>query len=651
MAINTTIYNRFRGVDFSTDPSLVDASRSPLCTNIVADSGGMPEKRCGWETLHTLQGQVNGLFSGVWGGVQKTLAHVGTTLYLFTDDASEAPVALLTGIRNEKSRGAYMAGKLWIVTGGEYISCDGDTAVRVRSGECYVPTILISREPGGGGTALENVNLLTPKRKESFRTDGSATVFKLSGSIDGGTTPRVWVWGEESTAFTFAGDTVTMNTAPAAPAVGGEDGLVVEYSHTVAGYGDIIDKCRIITAFGLGGDNRLVLSGNPDYPNRDYMSAYNQPTYFPDLGYSVLGSEATEIMGYARVGSYQAIVKSDNGLESTVFLRSGEIGENGAAVFTTKPAMSGVGAVAAGSFASLLDDPLFLSGTGVQAISVSDMTGSRVTQNRSYFLNARLTQESLTEGEAVAWKGLYLLGFPNGHVYALDGRQEKSYRSAANADFIYEGYYWENVPARCWLKVETAGDELLYFGTADGRLCRFRTVEGRSRYADDGEPIAAVWSTKYDDDGTPSYFKSLLKKGCCVTLKPMARSSGTVYFRTDRSGGTELPVAQGGMDIFSWDDIDFERFTFESDDSPREIYFQKKIKNYKRLQIIIRNAQLNEGFGIYQITKHFVFGNFSKPGKSQTAVSTGTAEDDGAVSGEMKSIFEGVFGEGTWIEE
>ena len=199
--------------------------------------------------------------------------------------------------------------------------------------------------------------------------------------------------------------------------------------------------------------------------------------------------------------------------------------------------------------------------------------------------------------------------------------------------------------------METAGDELLYFGTADGRICRFRTVEGRSRYADDGEPIAAVWSTKYDDDGTPSYFKSLLKKGCCVTLKPMARSSGTVYFRTDRSGGAELPVAQGGMDIFSWDDIDFERFTFESDDSPREIYFQKKIKNYKRLQIIIRNAQLNEGFGIYQITKHFVFGNFSKPGKSQTAVSTGTAEDDGAVSGEMKSIFEGVFGEGTWKEE
>ena len=54
--IRTTIYNRFRGVDFSTDPSLVDASRSPLCTNIVADSGGMPEKRCGWETLHTLTG-------------------------------------------------------------------------------------------------------------------------------------------------------------------------------------------------------------------------------------------------------------------------------------------------------------------------------------------------------------------------------------------------------------------------------------------------------------------------------------------------------------------------------------------------------------------------------------------------------------------
>ena len=45
--ITRTQYAAFRGADFSTDPSLVESCRSPLCTNIVADGGGMPQKRLG----------------------------------------------------------------------------------------------------------------------------------------------------------------------------------------------------------------------------------------------------------------------------------------------------------------------------------------------------------------------------------------------------------------------------------------------------------------------------------------------------------------------------------------------------------------------------------------------------------------------------
>lgn len=650
-AIQTTIYSQFRGADFSTDPSLVEPSRSPLCTNIMADSGGMPEKRPGWETLHQMDGQVNGLYSGVWGGETKTLAHVGTKLYLFTDNPETAPAELLTGLYNHKSRGAFMAGKLWIVTGREYISYDGSTAVKVTSGSCYVPTIIIGRQPTGGGSPYEDVNLLTARRKESFQTDGTTKTFKLSGTVDAGTTTKAWVWGAETSAFTVSGDSVTFTAAPAAPDAGAADGLVIEYSHTVSGAADAINKCDIIAEFGLNGDNRMTVSGNPDYPNRDWVSGYNDPTYFPDLGYSVLGSETTEIMGYARVGAYQAIIKRDNGQESTVFLRSGQLGEDGGAMFTTQPAMSGVGAVSKGSFASLLDDPMFVAGTGIHAISVSDMSGNRVTQNRSFFVNARLTEEELAEAEAVVWKGLYLLSIGNGHVYVLDGRQEKSYRSAALSDYVYEAYYWDDVPARIWLRVEDAEGENLYFGTEDGRICRFRTVHGRTRYADDEEPIRAVWATKYDDDGTPSRYKTLLKKGCCVTLKPQSRSSGVVYVRTDRSG-SELAIAQGEMDIFDWEDIDFERFTFNGDDSPREIYLQKKINKYKRMQIIVRNEQLNEPFGIFQIVKHYVYGNFSKPREGQIAPpSGGTPEEDERVNADMKAMFESIFGSGTWLEE
>ena len=48
--IQATFYSKFRGVDFSTDPSLVSDSRSPLAVNMLADVGGRPEKRTGWRT-------------------------------------------------------------------------------------------------------------------------------------------------------------------------------------------------------------------------------------------------------------------------------------------------------------------------------------------------------------------------------------------------------------------------------------------------------------------------------------------------------------------------------------------------------------------------------------------------------------------------
>lgn len=643
--IRTTIYKSFRGADFSTDPSLVERCRSPLCTNIIADSGGMPEKRWGWRVLLRLEGSIHGLFAGTFDGKIRRLVHAGTKLYAW-DESGGAPQLLLEGLAEHKSRGVYLRGRLWIVDGQNFMVYDGERAVRVTGEECYVPTVLITRMPTGGGEVLEEVNLLTPRRKESFQTDGEATQFKLSAAVDAGSAVRVWVWDEEITDFQCEGDVLTLPTAPAAPAAGSPDGLLVEYSHTVEGYADRINRCSIITSYGLSGDDRLVLSGNADFPNLDWVSAYNEPTYFPDRGYSVLGSEDTAILGYARVGSYQAIVKSDNGQESTIYLRSGTLTDEGKAVFTTKAAMSGVGALGSGSFASLLDDPLFLSATGIHAISVSDMTGSRVTQNRSWFLNPRLTaEEGLAQAEGVVWRGLYLLATASGHVYVLDGRQKKNYRSAAMADFVYEGYYWENVPVRVWLKLEAGEDEGLYFGTADGRICKLNSDIVSGRYSDDGEAIDAVWATRYDDDGSPSCFKTLLKRGCCVTLKPLSRSSGTVYFRTDRSG-SEQAVARDTMDIFDWADIDFARFTFASDDAPQEIFFHKKVKNYKRLQIIVRNSELNEGFGVYQITKHFVVGNFAKK-RSQGVGWENPASwaTDNEVSEAAERVWEAVFRE------
>jgi len=590
----TTGYAGFKGVDFSSDPAKVSASRSPDAINLISDAGGWPEKRPGWRTLLTLPGSVNGIFSYKAGGAETLIAHAGTGLYRFTEGGESE--LLLSGLSDHPSVAMISGEKLYILTGGDYVVYDGSTAAEVTG---YIPLTTFGRAPAGGGTAYEPVNLLQPKRQNSFLSDGTSKVYQLdTDGIDG--VESVTVNGAAVTGYTVnaSAGTVTFGTAPAGPQVAGRDNVFILFSKTVAGYRDRIAGCTVMGEY----QGAFFATGNPAQPAFDYRSALSDPTYFPDTGYSRIGMDQAAIMGYLKIGAYQAIVKEESGMDTTIFLRKAAV-MGSETVFPVEPGLSGIGAVSNRGFATLIDEPLFLTRLGVYAVTTSEVTFERTMRDRSYFINARLKTEDLKNAILAPWNGYLLIAVPGGRMYVLDGKRDLSEKSG-RFDSGYEGYFWENMPASC---LSPMGDRL-YFGCADGRICKMNTdVEGIDRFSDDGDAILARWSTKADDDGDFMKRKTLKKKGAGVMIKPYTRSSCKIYLRTEKDFGKL--ARQSTMDIFDWEDIDFERFTFSATDAPQVVPLKTKVKKYITLQIIVENDQANEGFGVYGIIKRYTRGS------------------------------------------
>ncbi|MBR3847667.1 MAG: hypothetical protein IKM21_00055 [Oscillospiraceae bacterium] len=385
----------------------------------------------------------------------------------------------------------------------------------------------------------------------------------------------------------------------------GVDDFSIEFAHAVEGYSERIEKCRFMDVF----ENRVFFSGNPDYPNVDWCSGVNDPFFVPDINYTEIGLSSSEIMGYLRTGSEQAIIKSD-GDGATIYMRSYQMLSDGKVIFPIKQGIGGVGAVS-NSMTAFLDDPIFLTRNGVYAIAQQDISSERALNIRSTRVNSRLLSEkNLRDAQMCEWNGYLLLGI-NGKCFVADAAK-KSYSGNKTGTFEYEWYYWTNIPATSFGIV----DGELLFGTEDGHLCRFNNDMVTSRgelssraYSDDGAAICARWATPLSDDGDFMRLKTMVKSGSGIFLKTYNRSGVSVCIRTD--SGAEKKIKEQSAGVFNFEDIDFSDFTFNT--SPYTVVpFNTRIKKYKAVQVICRNDKVNQAFGIGGIVRKFFYGKTNK---------------------------------------
>lgn len=662
-AMAAVVYDRLKGVDFSTDQSLIDTARSPFALNLVSGPGGYPEKRPGWRTLQRLEGHIYGLHVGMVKGENVYLVHCGDEiLRWWPGDPAKGTVQLRNGVNQNYSRSFVHQDRIFILTGTEYLVYgifDGAAAIKPVSDIATVPTTYFNSSPMGlDGVPLQDRNILTNRRTVGFlgnyvetetsesgdnvfalpyeNIDASNMVVKVKdpdtlewveyrqdtsgkwkltrykpGDGYNGTLVRGYKWEFSSNDFShgtipeksFIVD-ATFGVVGIHPAPwkneAGEDNVEITFDlapQDGEDTADTLSKCDTFAVF----EERIWLTGNPEKPAFDWHSDADDPAYFPDTGYTRVGTAGTEIMGYLQVGTAQAVVKAEGSQDASLYLRT--VGTlNDLTAFPIKQGVSGQGAISKRAFSNILDDPLYLARNGVFAVSSNIVTEQRTLANRSRFLDPKLTREAnLKEAVACSWNGMYLLSMTDGTVYVMDGKQEKSYQenSLTGAGYNYEAYHWNNMPATCWLP---EGAEL-YFGTADGRICKLNTdIGGVEKYNDDGAPIRAVRATRVEFCGDFLRYKTMVKKGSGLLMQPYSRSSVKVYVRTDRTKAQDFFKA-------ALDDDDCAEVISPEDfgawEEARVVPFKKKVKKWKWIQIIVENNEINEGFGVYgMIIRH-----------------------------------------------
>ena len=607
----------FLGIDLTNSPANVDENRSPDCENMIRDVPGKVRKRMGWRIVEQLSGKING-YHRFKDGIP--LIHAGTSLYrMEMNEAGEYdPQQVYSGMNDDRSKSWMLQDLLVIADSKMLLLYDGNT-ISTAGSKAYIPTLTISRAPSGGGQEYEGLNLIGPKFSELFLGTAADKVYQMSfsGLDESGVEVEIlqedgtWEALEEDTDFSVNYDagTITFVTAPGESPVSGQDNVKITASRTVDGYADRINKCGIGILFGVNGaSDRLFLSGNPDFPNYDWFSGYNDPTYWDDGSYSTLGQSDSAIVGYSIVSSRIAAHKDGMESERSVVIREGNL-EDSKPAFPIVNTLQGAGSVSRWAFGYLANEPLFLSKLGVYAVTSQDITGEKISNLRSFYLNGKLlNEENLSDAFAFVYKDLYWLCV-GGRAYILDGLQPvQTDKSAPYSTRQYAGFFCTDIPAR----VLWEEDGALWFGSDDGRICRFATdPTALTSYNDNGSPIYACWRTpdifgkNFYRNKTFSRFYIGLASATVTSFAAKARVQG-IWEELMRDSTTAR--------YFSYTNLTYSKFTYSNDDSPRTIGDKIRIKKVDKAGFLVENGEMNEPFSLDALALEFTETGYYKGG-------------------------------------
>lgn len=385
--------------------------------------------------------------------IQRSDLAAEDVLYLsYYEGAIKTEDALFAGMNTRKSASFIFNNRLYIVDGVNYLLYDGSKVSSVLD-NAYIPTtyknIIPSGENADAGAEYEHRNLLQPKFKHTFFGDGENKVFYMNeNELDA--IAEVKVYGEtltegEGYTVNLLEGKIELTEAPAKPVDKNlpETHAGVEITAEKAYESEQITGCTLSAIF----DERVFLSGNPDYPNNIYYCGRNNitgrtdPSYFPATNYVADGVGMAAITGMLAVADTLMVLKGDTQQDGSVYFHTAyATGDDlHPKDYPSTRGLAGIGCL--GACINFLDDPVFISRLGVEAVGQLSVRYERAIEHRSSLIDAKLVNMELKNASLEEWNG-YLIALVDGKIFMADSRQRYAHDTGV---MQYEWYYLEDI--------------------------------------------------------------------------------------------------------------------------------------------------------------------------------------------------------------
>lgn len=584
-SISSRKYSDFRGIDLLNNETNVDPRRSPDCLNVwksynLAQSN-IIQTRPGLKELVSLgDDEIYNIY--VWQS-DTAIVHIGSDLKKWVGFPSD--IISLTTLKNDMQENEsvmfYFKEAIYILDGVHYLKFDGTNLTNVED-SAYIPTTTISRSPSGGGEMYEDVNLLQPKRKNSFCADGTSTEYVLDATnIDSVIDVYVNDTLVPSTGYsvnTSLGK-VTFNSAPTAPTIIGKDNVVIQFSKTVTGYANRIKNCTIAKIF----DNRVFYSGNDDYANVVFHCSLNNPAYISDLDYYECGSEDNPIKSMVVGNNLLWVFKKDSQTKDTIFYLTPNLDVEYGKVYPTSQGNVSIGCVS--KAVNYKDNILFFSRSGMEGIR-GNIDYEQAVSHKSSLIDSKLINMSNYEFLKLAEYNGYLIVAIDNTIFLADYRQ--TFQGVTGSEF--EWYIW-NLPIQISCLKEYR--DQIYIGDNEGN---FYTLDGTN---DLNEAFESYWTTPRDAFGYMQHLKKINKRGAILKIKNMQNSRLKIAEKTNKRNEWKI-VKEVSGNGFDYNHVDYANFSYVTGDNTY-IVFRVKEKKIIDLSLKVYSDIKDKPFGLIDI--------------------------------------------------